>query len=783
VGPSGQLLNGTLESIGLPRSSVFVTNVVACGIRVTDKQGPPADAIRACAPRLQAEIASVQPKVILAAGSTAAQGVLANKRKITHQLGAMQWNDTHNAWVIPTYHPAYILRQPSNDGFEDFHEAVVRTKRFADGTIPAPVLDEGTYEHVTTTERLLELIPYWATHTKLALDVETQNLEFIRDRLLVVSIATEHAAWSIDAELFDRRDTRRAFSNLLRSDRILWLLHNLQFDYAFFRHVFNVVPKHATDTMAIALGTTERGDRVGLKLLSRQYLNAPFYEDEIDEHLSKQKGRTDWNEIPRPILARYASRDTLYTARLPNALRGVVEEEGTRNLIDNLLVPSQKTFADLHYQGVRIDTSHIEHLIEIWTPIVESRRRVIADLGNEAGWRYDLAFPLSPLGIKMDKILAARDGGGKPYRGKHPLPEELELSASSPKALASFIYDWLGVRPLDVGKTTGKEFLEAYPDLPISRALRDYREMARLLGTYVLGIKEDMWEDGRVHPDFRLFGTVTGRITIKNPEFQTIPSHGMDEYLVNELRALIIPDDDDYLIFNADYKSLEIYVGYERSGDQALLDALNYRGHDGQADFHRAVASRVFKLPPEQITGAQRTSAKRRTFGIMYGSGAYNLSKQDGGGTIEEEQAYLDEFFQTFPAYGAWYNEQRINAERLGYSRTPFDRVRRWPLITKENIKHIHNQAVNFPIQAYAGDLCLTALNKLNPELQRLNLGRCYFTVHDSIVGQLRKTRIRESVAVIRRIMETPPIPGRLSRFPVEIETGPSWGKMSKYTD
>src|SRR5690606_7176808 len=131
--------------------------------------------------------------------------------------------------------------------------------------------------------------------------------------------------------------------------------------------------------------------------------------------------------------------------------------------------------------------------------------------------------------------------------------------------------------------------------------------------------------------------------------------------------------------------------------------------------------------------------------------------KELTGGSEREAQKYVDRFWSTYPVYKECYDQWQTDAITYGELTTPLGRKRRWRLIMPDMVNHIKNQAVNFPIQSLASDICLSALIRLSRLLPEMGLGHVLFTVHDSLVFEVPKRRMAEAIAVITREMQRPP--------------------------
>jgi len=239
-----------------------------------------------------------------------------------------------------------------------------------------------------------------------------------------------------------------------------------------------------------------------------------------------------------------------------------------------------------------------------------------------------------------------------------------------------------------------------------------------------------------------------------------------------------ISDADTHMILDVDYSNLELFVAHHYSNDDNLLKALT------EFNFHTYTASQIFETPYDEVTGFQRFNSKFVTFGIAYGRQAWSLSqgelKELTGGSEQRTQMYIDRFWEGYPGYKEVYDRWQYDAIHKGELTTPLGRKRRWRIITPQTINHIKNQAVNFPIQSLASDICLSALIRLARILPEKGLGHVLFTVHDSLVFEVPADRMEEAIAVITYEMERPPFDTN-TPFKVDIDWGPSLGDVQKW--
>jgi len=474
-------------------------------------------------------------------------------------------------------------------------------------------------------------------------------------------------------------------------------------------------------------------------------LNAPTWKQDIKQYLKTRA--TPFSAIPRDVMAKYGGTDTYYTYHLFPILLAQVREQGLEQLYEEVLKPAQRCFAILEDHGTLIDQDYVEELHTIWDGKIASARQELIDFAREKGF-------------KASDVVKE--------------PTTNDLNPNSYVQLQYLFFDLMKMRWPKGQKTTGEVFFDVYGNLPVAQLLNGYRTAVHMMRTYVDGIADDIWADGRVHPDFLLFGTKTGRLSIQNPPLQTIPREELiEEKGFNSIKRLfIVPEGSSFV--EADYSTLELWIAYHYSQDKNLGEALR------STDFHREVAAGMFNKNPEDVTSQERYLSKFVTFGLMYGRTAWTLM-EDLNSSETEAQRHIDNYFEAFPDYADWWKAQQVTALETGVLQTTLGRKRRWNLITPTVKKSIENQAVNFPIQSLAGDQCTVAAYQLSQILPNDFNAFPLFMVHDSIAFEIPNEHLEPALIVIRDVMEEPKFETIVERFPVDFKVGPNWGDAKDF--
>lgn len=835
---SGMLMAATVENVGGESGSVYYTNAVLCRPNVVDgvEQAVPRAAVKACSKRLAAEVKSVGPRVVIASGSQVVKDLCETTRPLSKIQGAMHWNENIDSFVIPTYSAGAVLAgaKDSINIFDDIYRAIDRAVLISHGELALPDKTgqnikwefvghdgekvprgefftwTGYWDPPTDDEktRALQIVNGWVQdlhHSKLtlALDTESRDLDFFNP-MTMIQLYDGDTAYAFTWGVLSDEVVARALHSVLMNPRTHVIMHNLSHDRKVLKYHLGLdFGDRDEDTMAWGLGLTEKGKEVGLKYLSRQYLNAPYYEEELEKYFDPDND--PWDTCPPSVLAEYGCADVFNTYKLGVILPKLVEREGTTELVKGHLTTTARTFADCEYRGIGVDTAYAKELEEQWIPLVDQAEQRIKDYAKSVGFPFNITVcssqktavpcPVCTLDLfttNSDSFLTIPRADwrsvrtrltnqdtscSKCSRRRYIMLQNNEINVRSPKQLAHLAYDILGFREGKQGRTTDKGFMTRNAGHEFVNMVSEFRQRDKLLNSFVRAIQKHVKQDGRIHPSFLLFGAVTGRPSIKDPAMQTIPKFGTDRVAAKMIRRLF-PARPGHVIVDADYANLELFTCWAYSEDPELGKALT------ESDYHAVVAATVLGIPYDQVTEEQRNAFKPLTFGISYGMTAWKMAqtvlKKQSGGSEDVCQQYIDDMWAKFPKWKKTYDKWISDALEHGELTSMIGRKRRWKLINNTNEWHVRNQASNFPSQSLASDLCLNSLNILNKELPALGYGNVLFPVHDSIVSEVRIDKLHEAVALIERVMTTPPFES-VAEFRVKVEVGPTLGDVEAY--
>lgn len=419
------------------------------------------------------------------------------------------------------------------------------------------------------------------------------------------------------------------------------------------------------------------------------------------------------------------------------------------------------------------------NLISLYETIEKPLTPVI-DLMQKNGIALDVAY-LKTLSTQFHIELTALEKDIYAHAGK-------EFNINSPKQLGEILFDTLELKPKNAKKTaTGQrstkesELEKMQDDHEIIPAVLRYRELQKLVSTYVDSLPNMVASDGRVHSTFLQTGTTTGRMASKDPNLQNIP---MKTEEGRAIRKAFVAGKGRKLVA-IDYSQVELRIAAIMAKDAGLIDIFK-RGED----VHTGVAVRVFGVEPGEVTSEMRRKAKVINFGILYGMGVNALRQNLGGETSREEaQEFLNAYFNTFTRLAEYLEETKAEARTHGYTTTLFSRRRHFPGI-QSGAPFIRaaaeRMAINAPIQGTAADIVRVAMLRVSEYLVREKLTakvQILLQVHDELVFEIDDDCIEEVVPRLVGLME-----GVLSDkedfgVPVkaEVKVGPNWQEMKDW--
>jgi DNA polymerase-1 len=395
------------------------------------------------------------------------------------------------------------------------------------------------------------------------------------------------------------------------------------------------------------------------------------------------------------------------TAELADALDAVLEQRGVTQLLHDVELPLVGVLAEMERSGIAADVDHLAGMS--------------ASLGGEVKAAEQAAYAVAG----------------------H------EFNLGSPKQLQEILFTELGLpktKRIKTGYTTDSEALTsllAQTSHPILAHLLRHRDVARLK-SIVDSLIPMAGVDGRIHTTYNQTIAATGRLSSTDPNLQNIPIRTEEGRRTRQ--AFIVGPGYETLL-TADYSQIELRIMAHLSGDQALADAFT-SGHD----FHAETASRVFGVPPEEVTVELRSKIKAMNYGLAYGLSSYGLSQQLRV-SREEASAFMDGYFQQFGGIRDYLEGIVAQARMDGYTQTILGRRRYLPDLVSDNRQRremAERMALNAPIQGSAADVIKVAMLRVHGRIWEEGLqSRMLLQVHDELLFEVAPgelDRLRELV-------------------------------------
>lgn len=748
AGPSGRVLDALLENNKVKRSDIITTNVVLC---YHDGE-PPQSAIEACADRLNADIAECG--TVLAGGVEAVHSLInprwaiASARSRIHTINGQR--------RIATYNPAVVLRESGN------YPSMVRDFRFAINPVPKPKMPRVWYtEDPTEAIEFLKSVPDRVDSTNPI----ASDLEGWIGNVVCAGFALDlEMAYVIGQDALQHDSVWAALKELYEYP-LNWTWHNGKYDVKVLAH-YGIKADIVNDTFLLSYALDERpggnyqGDQgAGLHALTPTLIQEYGWPDYEHESVKYFKKNGKWyGDTPERITR---SKQEMYDYNGKDCVGTLVLYEDfvpAAKADDVYVKPYQTTFIPLANALVPVERRGIHFNKEGALDLLER----------------DIFPKLNQLVLDMRRILGLQlynPGSSQQNRGifysmfglKHGLQDtrKKKKSDSTDRDVRKEILEGR----FEVTHDTEK-FVE-YVQL-----LDDYWKIKKSWKEMLISLIEKVDDNGKLTTTFK-FGTETGRLSSEKPNFQQITRAGA--FGLPSLRSLFLPSPGNVIV-SADFSQAELRtiakLATDTSGDVSLLSI--YR--DSSRSLHKERAAQFFG---PDYTKEQYVIAKNINFGVTYLQSAFTFAQMYNI-PQEQAQAYIDDWFASYPGILEWIKLTVEDVKTAGYIRSPFGHKRRFHLLTKENFDEVVKQAVNFKPQNVAGVLTEHALIEL------VDLGvPIISSTHDSIVADVPSDDAHDVAALMQDIMQKQ-APKHLGwewddvPFAVDVSIGPNWGDVEE---
>lgn len=810
VGQSGKLLDEAIEALCeetlddqgervLDASMFGRTNMIRC--RPPRNKKPNKTEVNSCKPQLLREIEARKPKVLVALGNvpleylTGMTGITTLNGKVLDCI----LPGHEDLKVVACVHPAYVLRMDHE--IPKFIEAFEVMAQVMTGEYEAPP-GLGEYHTLTKLSEVRALIQrYREEGTKVTVDTETGSLHWFKSEypaLLCFSMTNEagvgytipfdhyESPWRIGGpRQRERKKIIKLIGELFEDESIEKVGQNLKFDV---KHVFAATGYEIInyrDSMLTHLVVDERRGTHGLKVLAYR-TGMGGYDKPLDRYrdvhpdANPRRGGSYAN-MPGSVLFPYAGMDADVTYRVDDDLLSDPEYAGNPKLqvlAEEFLPALSVVLSDMEYEGAQVDSEVVKRLDAKYTREMLEQSKLIFDFPEVIDYANDPEKTGDP-GVfnpgshqQLQDVLFGRMGaiptqltkGGLErlsIRYNNEVSKWKKKRAGRKPRFQSFVKEAIKKKEWQHFSTNAEVLHELkLGGNKLSKPILAYRSAETLHGTFVKPLLYDLDPLGRIHGNFNIHGTVTGRLSSDGPNLQNIPNKGGG--LIKS--AYVSRFGKEGLIGQADYSQVELRVAASIFDETSMIDTY-LRGED----MHLNTTLDVFNLTREEYDALDsdeqkrlRTQAKRINFGILYGGGPPALQtalRKDGDQiSLEECARLIERYFEVRPKLKKGIEDLEAQVRKLGYLESFTGRRRRIPEVFSEDeeiVSRALRQSVNFPVQNGASEMTLMSLVLIWNRMQAKGYrSKMILTVHDSIIFDLHVDEAVEVMALAKYVME-----------------------------
>jgi DNA polymerase-1 len=589
------------------------------------------------------------------------------------------------------------------------------------------------YQHIDSPFARKLLLRNLMKQTSVCFDTETTGLKALEVEVIGIAFSYEIGKGyylSFPEDQIETQIILEEFRPFFESE-IEKIGHNLKYDIKVLSTYNMPVKGKLFDTM-IAHYLINPDMRHNMDILAETYLN--YQPVAITELIGKKgKNQLSMRSVPLKEQTEYAVEDADITFQLKQLFTGELENGNVTKLFNDIELPLVSVLTAMEIEGININTGFLKGLS---VDLTEDINRLEKSIYEQAGEEFNIASP-KQLGIVLF--------------------EKMEL-VKKPKKTKTGQY------------ATGEDILSYLAkEHEIIKDIQEYRQYKKLQSTYVDALPNEVNpKTGRIHTQYMQAVAATGRLSSNNPNLQNIP---IRTERGKEVRKSFIPRDENYVLLAADYSQIELRIIAALSAEENMMEAFK----NGE-DIHASTAAKVFNVPLDEVTRAQRSNAKTVNFGIVYGVSAFGLSNQTDLSRSEAKEL-IDTYYVTYPKLKAYMSAQVDFAREHGYVETVLNRRRYLKDINSRNAmvrSGAERNAVNAPIQGSAADIIKLAMINIHNRFEKENFkSKMLLQVHDELVFDAHK----EELEIIRPIIKYEMENAFKMSVPLDVEvgTGENW--------
>lgn len=763
VGVSGKLLHDAIDKYGI---EPYFFNALQCfpGYAVDKKNEDRMKmAVKNCRHHVLDELLKAPRKMVIAMGAPALWTLTDNyDLKITQERGKLMESPFATIGMIPTVHPAFLLRGGTGATYQQFRRDLDYAFGLTLGTTTKKVPPKAHIRVAQSKDEVLEYAQVVKDVAYIASDIETEGFSPIDGYILSVGFA-----WNAN-DVFIVPQHLVKYANAVFDSPARFIWHNGKFDVKFLWRAGIKNARVDEDTMLLSYALDENGGIHDLEQVSTDWLDSPNWKGMLDQYLFDPK--RGYSQIPPDVLHDYQGKDIANTFADFQILRPkVADDKHLEKLYTRTLIPASKFLAQVELNGLYVDSKKVEENEGIYAKRLEEHRAEINTWGAK--------FPDSGY---TDKL------------------------AGSHQQKTRLIYDDLKIKPYKNQRTTDKKVLEKLPPHPFLQANDRYTKVAKEFGTYVKPLSPRFVKvycvasDGRVHTTYKIHGTRTGRLSSSEPNVQNVPRNPVirGQYVAAPGRRYVEVDLNQAELrllatLSRDPELCKIYLTQGMSlHDEVRAELFGYAKDWDEKSV--AFYLNKFSLRPEErfdehgkdlIVAEQKMRAKNVNFGIPYGITNIGLAEQIDD-TPQEAQKYINGWFTKFPKAGEFLNRCKDAPLKGQVMITNFGRKKRVGVVSNELLQAIQNESANFPMQGPASDCTLQSGIELEERLRDEFDATVNNLIHDALLIECPDDDdIAKQVAriTIDKMEEVPKKWGyNVIPFVAEAKQGYRWGSLKE---
>ena len=608
--------------------------------------------------------------------------------------------------------------EPKKEVLREFYEKVEFKsfiKKLGDITEEKTVVKSEKLELEYYYNEVDSLISELKKTDKCLLDVEIPKENYHKEEILGISVVINNKGYFIEKSLLNNNgliselknkelytiDTKKVYVSL---KKLGITLNKFSFDLGLAAYIVN--PSYSS---------------VDAKSMYEKFIETTL------PYLEEVYGKNAKYELPSvDVYGKYSIDKVCYLEIVKSEIDGILTSD-QKKLLYEVEIPLAVVLGDMELNGFRISKSRLNEIGEF---VLSEINRLEKEIYELCGFEFNIASPKQLGEVLFEKLAIAKGKKNK------------------------------------TGYVTNAETLEKLAEIhPVPMKVLEYRKYSKLYSTYVVGLLDMMFDDGKVHTIFKQSLTLTGRLSSVEPNIQNIPIRTEDGRLI---RSAFIPSDDSLLI-SADYSQIELRILAHVSKCKNMIDAFN----SGE-DLHSSTAAKIYNVDISNVTKDQRRMAKAVNFGIVYGMSPWGLAEELKITTFEAND-FINRYFSIYPEVKDYLDKTVNNTKTTGYTETIFGRRRYMPEINSSNgalRQFAERTAKNAPIQGAAADVIKIAMIAVAKKFKELNLeSKLIAQVHDELVVDTKISEVEIVKKILKEVME-----GVVS-LDVVLEASLSWGE------